>query len=63
MPQVQVLGFRFALALIEEVIWGNLLLEEVSRDNPLPKLALELVKLDGGVKADLPLPLLHLVVS
>ena len=63
MPQVQVLGFGFAQTLLEEVIWGNPLLEEVSKDNPLTKLALQLVELDGVVKADFLLPLLPLVVS
>ena len=63
MPQVQVLGLGFALTLLEEVFWGNPLLEEVSRDNPMTKLALPLVELDGVVKADPVLPFLLLAVS
>lgn len=63
LPQVQVLGLGFALTLLEEVFWGNPLLEEVSRDNPMTKLALQLVELDGVVKEDPVLPFLLLAVS
>lgn len=63
MPQVQVLGLGLALTLLEEVFWGNPVLEEVSRDNPMPKLALQLIELDGVVKVDPMLPFLLLAVS
>jgi len=49
--------------VLAEVIWGNPSLEEVSRNTPLAKLALQSVELERVVKADPLLPLLPLAVS
>ena len=47
-----VLLFVSALTLLAEVIWSNPSLEEVSRNIPLAKLALQSVELERVVKAD-----------